>query len=373
MIYLDYAANTPTDERVLKAFCDTNSEYTGNPNSLHREGRKAKDKMDTITESIGELLGLTKHEIIYTSGASEANNTAIKGIARSSRHLGKHIITSCMEHSSVSGALTYLQEQGYEIDMVDIRSDGTMDLAHLQELLRQDTVLVTVCAVESELGIRQPVREIAEILKGYPDCRLHMDATQAIGKVEIDVTGADTVSFAPHKFFGLNGCGILIKKKELIMEPLIHGGASTTIFRSGTPALSLAASIEKALSIAIAELKERYHTVEELNYYFKKNLRKHSFLRINSTEKSIPHILNISAKGVKASAMQKHLDERDICLSAKSACSAANSPSRPVFAVTKDKKNALSSFRVSLSHLTTKGELDKLLEELEKYRKENGL
>ena len=227
-IYLDYSADTPPDERVLSAYIETAKEKYSNPNSAHSFGRSAKAIVDSALTQTAAFLNVSPDELILTSGASEANNLAIKGIAHSSRRRGKHIVSTFLEHSSVSGALTFLQEQGWEIDLVNILPDGKIDLAHLKTLLRQDTVLCAVCAVDSELGTVQPVADIAEILKDYPNCRFHVDATQAIGKTRIDLSCADTASFAPHKFYGLKGCAVLYKKKVVVLEPLIHGGASPT-------------------------------------------------------------------------------------------------------------------------------------------------
>ena len=251
MIYLDYSANTPADPAVLDAFCRTEQTYIGNPNSAHPAGRAAQAEMARATEGIAALLGVSPEEIIYTSGASESNNLALKGIAQASRHVGRHILSTALEHSSVGGALSALQQQGCEVDLVDIGRDGTVDLEHLRELLRRDTVLVSVCAVDSELGTVQPIREIAAVLKDYPNCRFHVDAAQAVGKTGLVLDGVDTMSVAPHKFYGLNGSGLLVKRKDLVIEPQIHGGVSTTIYRSGTPALGLAVSIEKALRLAL--------------------------------------------------------------------------------------------------------------------------
>ena len=236
MIYLDYSANTPVDEAVLERFCAVERSCPGNANSRHQAGAAAKAAIDEATQSIARSLHVQPAEIIYTSGASEANNFALKSIARLERHHGKHIISTPLEHSSVSGTLTALQEQGYEIDLVDIKQDGTVDLAHLRELLRPDTILVAVTAVDSELGVVQPVTEIAALLKDYPHCHLHVDATQAVGKLPLPAfEGIDTLSLTAHKFYGLNGIGVLVKRRGLALEPLIHGGESTTIYRSGTP------------------------------------------------------------------------------------------------------------------------------------------
>lgn len=361
MINLDYAANTPVEPEVLSCFCKAAAEFPGNPNSLHSLGKAAKDMMQEITDNIAALLNCKPNEIIYTSGASEANNLAIKGLVRSYRHKGKHIISTCLEHSSVSGALTYLQEQGYEIELVDIKRDGTVDLDSLRRLIRSDTVLVSICMVDSELGTLQPISEIAEILKDYPELRFHVDAVQAVGKLPLNLTGIDCLSIAPHKFYGICGCGILIKRDGIILEPLIHGGTSTTIYRSGTPALALAAATEKALSLSLEKIDERYAYVKGLNEALRKALSEYPLVRINSTGLATPYILNISVKGVKAADFQAELDKRGVCISTKSACSVPNTASRPVYAVSGDKKNAMCSWRISLSHLTTDEEIAEFL------------
>ena len=361
MIYLDYSANTPADSRVLERFCEVERSCPGNANSRHQAGRDAKRVIDHATQSIAGLLSAQPAEVIYTSGASEANNFALKGLAKLSRHLGRHIISTPLEHSSVSGTLTALQEQGYEIDLVDIRRDGTIDLEHLKELLRPDTIAVAVTLVDSELGVVQPVKEISEILQAWPNCRLHVDATQAVGKIPVSFEGVDTMSLTAHKFYGLNGIGLLLKRRRLALEPLIHGGESTTIYRSGTPTVALAASLETALNSAVNELPERSARVKEANLYLRTALSKYPKVRINSPESAIPHILNLSVENVKGTVFQRELDAEGVCVSVKSACSSDGLPSRAVFAVSRDRKNALSSWRISLSHLTTQEELDGFL------------
>ena len=361
MIYLDYSANTPADPAVLEAFCKTELAYPGNPNSTHPEGRAAKEELDRITASIAGLLGVFPEELIFTSGASESNNLALKGIAQASRHMGRHIISTALEHASVGGALTALQGQGWEIDLLDIQPDGTVDLEQLSELLRRDTVLVAVSAVDSEVGTVQPIREIAEILKGYPNCRLHVDAAQAVGKIPLILDGVDTLTIAPHKFYGLNGSGLLFKRKGLVIEPQIHGGTSATIYRSGTPALALSVSLETALRLAVENQAERAAYVAELNTKLRTALARYPAVRINSPANAVPHILNLSVKGVKGTVFQQALGSHGVCVSVKSACSAEGTPSKAVFAVSKDRKNALSSWRLGLSHLTTQEELDVFL------------
>ena len=362
MIYLDYSANTPVDARVLEQFCAVERRCIGNANSHHQAGSAAKAEIDAATIKIASLLSVQPAEIIYTSGASEANNFALKGLARLSRHAGRHIISTPLEHSSVSGTLTALQEQGYEIDLLDVKQDGTVDLEHLKDLLRPDTICVAVTLVDSELGVVQPVQEIAAILKAYPHCHLHVDATQAVGKIPVSFEGVDTMSLTAHKFYGLNGIGLLIKRRNLALEPLIHGGESTTIYRSGTPTVALASSLACALDLAVTDLPNRVDHVAKLNAELRAALSTYPLVRINSPEHTIPHVLNLSVRNVKGTVFQRELDAKGVCVSVKSACSSDGLPSRAVFAVSRDRRNALSSWRISLSHLTTEDEIKAFLQ-----------
>ena len=362
MIYLDYSANTPVDARVLEQFCAVERRCIGNANSHHQAGSAAKAEIDAATIKIASLLGVQPAEIIYTSGASEANNFALKGLARLSRHVGRHIISTPLEHSSVSGTLTALQEQGYEIDLLDVKQDGTVDLEHLKDLLRPDTICVAVTLVDSELGVVQPVQEIAAILKAYPHCHLHVDATQAVGKIPVSFEGVDTMSLTAHKFYGLNGIGLLIKRRNLALEPLIHGGESTTIYRSGTPTVALASSLACALDLAVTDLPGRVDHVAKLNAELRAALSTYPLVRINSPDHAIPHVLNLSVRNVKGTVFQRELDAKGVCVSVKSACSSDGLPSRAVFAVSRDRRNALSSWRISLSHLTTEDEIKAFLQ-----------
>ena len=362
MIYLDYSASTPVDARVLEQFCAVERRCIGNANSHHQAGSAAKAEIDAATIKIASLLGVQPAEIIYTSGASEANNFALKGLARLSRHTGRHIISTPLEHSSVSGTLTALQEQGYEIDLLNVKQDGTVDLEHLKDLLRPDTICVAVTLVDSELGVVQPVQEIAAILKAYPHCHLHVDATQAVGKIPVSFEGVDTMSLTAHKFYGLNGIGLLIKRRNLALEPLIHGGESTTIYRSGTPTVALASSLACALDFAVTDLPGRVDHVAKLNAELRAALSTYPLVRINSPEHAIPHVLNLSVRNVKGTVFQRELDAKGVCVSVKSACSSDGLPSRAVFAVSRDRRNALSSWRISLSHLTTEDEIKAFLQ-----------
>lgn len=366
-IYLDYAANTPVDKQVLDVFNENTLKYFANPNSTHNFGKEINEKIEEITKNIKELLQENTNldndtEIIYTSGSSESNNLAIKGIAQTYKENGKHIISIFLEHSSVSSPLTYLKEQGYEIDIVNIKSDGTIDLEHLKNLLRNDTILVSVCYIDSEVGTVQPIQEIVNILKDYPNCFLHVDSTQAVGKIKVDFKGIDLITFAPHKFNGLNGFGVLVKNKDIVLEPLINGGASTSIYRSWTPVIGQIRALEKALELALKNFDERYQYVKSLNEKIRNQLSKYEDVKINTISEENPYILNVSVNGVKAIEFKSKLEEYGVCISIKSACTVTITPSRIIMSMTKDRKRSFASWRISLSHLVKEEEIDRFLE-----------
>lgn len=358
MIYLDYSATTPVNKEVLDSFSKACLEYPGNPNSLHSLGTKSNNMINAAISQIAKILNVKNEEIIFTSGSSESNNLAIKGIALKYQNRGKHIITTPFEHSSIYGPISYLQTLGFEFDFVEIKEDGTVDLDNLKSLLRDDTILVSINSVNSEIGIIQPIEEIGKILKEYPTCFFHVDMTQSIGKINIPLDNVDLMSFSAHKFFGLKGIGCLIKKEKILVEPLIHGGKSTTIFRSGTPALPLIVSLSKALRLATTDLDKHFTYVKELNNYVREHLSKYKNVYINSTEKCSPYVLNISILGVKPETFVHALERDEVYISTQSACSTANTSSKAVYALTKSEERAASSVRISLSYVTTYEELD---------------
>ena len=360
MIYLDYTAHMPASKPALDAFLETEIHCLGNANAQHDAGMAANQRMKEAQQQIAGLLQVKPEEVIFTSGASESNNTAIQGIVYANRHFGRHIVTSPLEHPSVSGCLTALQERGYEIDVLPLNSNGQISLEALQQALRPDTVLVTLCAVDSELGSVQQVEKAAQIIKSFPHCRLHMDVTQAIGKINVPFSCVDTASLSAHKFGGITGSGLLYKKKDTEMEPLIHGGVSTSLYRSGSPAVSLAASLAAALQETLTEFEDRLRKVQALNQYLRDKLTKRN-VRIHSPKDAVPHILNVGIDGIKGYEIRDRLNTHGVCVSVKSACSVENTPSRAVYAVTGNRRQALESWRISLSHLTTMEELNDFL------------
>ena len=365
MIYLDNSATTMVDDRVLDTFNKVCKNYPGNSNSLHSLGIKSKELEDYATEKISNLLGVKPSEIIYTSGASESNNTVLKGVASKYKNRGNHIITTPLEHSSILETCKYLESKGFIIDYVKIKDNGLIDIEDLERLLTDNTILVSVAYVDSELGIRQDIDTIGKIVKKYPKCYFHVDATQAIGKIKVDPTSIDFISMSAHKIFGLKGIGLLIKKDNIVIDNLIHGGKSTTIYRSGTPALPLICSLMKALELVIPNIDKNYEYVSSLSRKIKDNLKKYDNIHINSTENSIPYIINFSVIGVKPETFIHTMEEEDIYLSTKSACSTSD-VSLSVDSIYHNREISMSSIRISLSYKNTEEEIDKFIKAFDK-------
>ena len=365
MIYLDNSATTMVDDRVLETFNKVCKNYPGNSNSLHSLGIKSKELEDYATEKISNLLGVKPSEIIYTSGASESNNTVLKGVASKYKNRGNHIITTYLEHSSVLETCKYLENKGFIIDYVKIKDNGLIDIDDLERLLTDNTILVSVAYVDSELGIRQDIDTISKIVKKHPKCYFHVDATQAIGKIKVDPTSIDFISMSAHKIFGLKGIGLLIKKDNIVIDNLIHGGKSTTIYRSGTPALPLICSLMKALELVIPNIDKNYEYVSSLSRKIIDNLKKYDNIHINSTENSIPYIINFSVIGVKPETFIHTMEEEDIYLSTKSACSTSD-VSLSVDSIYHNREISMSSIRISLSYKNTEEEIDKFIKAFDK-------
>lgn len=364
MVYLDYAASTPVDKRVLDKYYSTMLECFANPNSSHRLGLLAKEKIDKASLKIAKYFHIKSTEIIYTSGSSEANNLAIKGIAKRYKSYGKHILISSLEHNSIIASATSLQEEGFEIELIPVNNKGYIDIDILKEMIREDTILVSVTSVDSEIGLRQPIEEISKIIKEKKHCFFHTDASQSIGKVDIDYEDVDLVTIAPHKFYGQLGIGLLIRKENVGLKPQIDGGKSTTIYRAGTPDVASIVAVSEAIEIALSNLDNRYKYIKNISEIIKEKLKKYDGVVINNTINSIPYTINFSLKGVKAQQVAKLFSDHEIYVSAKTSCCPVTTPSKLVYALTHDKSLATSSIRVSLSHLTT---MDEVLEFLKVF------
>lgn len=369
MIYLDYASNHPVRKEVLDEFVQVESTYEGNCNSIHGLGRESLAFFHEIEDRMYHLLNLDKeeYEVIYTSSASESNNMVIKGLFESYTGYSTNFLSSPFEHSSVNAALAYLKDKGADVLLLSSYPKGKLDLSDLKEKLKNRPILTCVSMVESETGAIQDVHTIQKIVSeagGY----LLVDATQALGKIPFALDGLDFVSFGPHKFGGILGTGVLVKRRDIVLAPLIHGGKSLSIYRSSSPALGLIASTIKATELALKDEKENYDYVKSLSSYLVSELEKNPHVLINSFLEN-PFVVNISYLGEKAFDVVSYLDRNGICVSQKSACSITNTPSKVINSIYHDKKRASSSFRISLSALTTKEELMTFLKILGEYHK----
>ena len=368
MIYFDYSATTPVDDRVLKAYEKATHRFVGNPNSSHSLGKESKVAIDKTVLKIEKLLHFdSSYEVIFTSGASEANNLAIKGLIEHLNIPDAHIITTAFEHPSVVAPMNYLARHGFIIDIVKSDERGRVDLSDLARLLSPKTALVSIGAVNSEIGIIQPLDDIAKIVHSSSKAIFHCDATQAIGKMPIDLTNLDLVSFSSHKFYGLKGIGVLLRKKSVLLEPQIHGGHSTSKFRSGTPALPSIVSLGAALKCALISFDSKCRHVKELSLYARSRLVSVKGLVFNSQEDvCLPHIINVSLPRFSSAQIVNYLDKNDIYVSSSTACSSDAEKSSAVFALTRDDIRSRSCIRISLSFLSTKREVNHLVEVLQR-------
>ncbi len=272
MVYLDYSATTPVNKEVLESFNKACLDFPGNPNSLHRLGTSGKKLIDDATEQIKKILNTNK-EVIYTSGSSESNNTVIKGIASRYKNRGKHIITSPFEHSSIIAPLNYLMDnEGFKVDIVNLDENGMVDLNHLKSLMTDDTILVTIASVNSELGLLQPIPEIAKIVKEYPKCYFHSDMTQSVGKVNVCMDDVDFVSFSAHKFFGLKGIGCLLKNENIIVKSETGSGKTHAFL---IPLLSNVKFNKKLQAIILTPTRE----LGRQTYAFIDQVRKYEYYK----------------------------------------------------------------------------------------------
>lgn len=365
MIYLDYSATTKTDSRITEYFNLVSEKYFANANSPYVIGHAAKKAIDRAGQKIVNLLGCANHEIIYTSSATEANNLAIKGVYESFKGTKKRIITDLFEHSSVIGTINYLQRQGAIVDIVRHEKNGKVDLKHLKELMKSDVVLVSISSVNSELGIRQPIKQIARIIHEAGGL-FHCDVTQSVGKEVIDFNDADYLTFSAHKFYGIKGVGALVKRKGAPLMPQIHGGTSTTVYRAGTPSTPLILSMSKALALVLKNHASKFDKVASLNTYLRDQLSSFSKVTINSPKDALPHILNFSTRGFSSRGVVNYLSKKEIYISNHSACASNTDKSLAVLALTNDEELAMSSLRISISYLSKKSELNRLIAELKK-------
>ena len=369
MIYLDYSATTPVDIDVFDTLSKVTKNYIGNPNSMHSLGQKSMELLESATKQIADIFGVSSNEIVYTGGSTESNNMAIIGAALANHKKGKHIIVSKLEHPSIYVICDYLKSIGFEISYVKNDSDGLIDFDDLKNLVREDTILVSISAVNSEIGIRQPLKMIRQIIKKENmKTVFHSDMTQAIGKVSVNMRDTDLASVSGQKIFGPKGIGFLYKSSMIKLTPLLYGSTKENI-NPGTPPLPLIAALSKAVRLANENLEKKERFVTLLNEKIVNTLSKYPNILFNKTKYSIPHILNISVMDVMPEVMVHALASHEIYVSSNTACSSGE-VSNAVLAVYNDLNRAKHTIRISLSHVTTTEEINRFLEVFkEEYEK----
>ena len=372
VIYLDNASTSKVNPEVLESFNQITLNYFANASSIHQLGQESNRLLDKSREQILKLLNLKHHDVVFTSGATEANNLAIKGYALANRSRGNHLITVVSEHPSVLNTYKQLEKYGFEITILPINKNGVLEVNSLKAAIREDTILVSVMAVNNEIGTINPIKEIGELLKNYPKIAFHVDMTQAIGKVSVPLENIDMFSFAGHKIHGLLGSGALIKDKKIILEPQNSGGGQESGLRSGTSTVALSASLAKALRLALDKQKENYQKIAELRDHLVAYLKNNDdrFV-INSIDKNNPYIVNFSLLNRKASVVVEALSNKGIMVSSLSACHSRDEDySYVVYALTNDMKLAHNTVRVSFSYENTLNDIELLIRTLDTIVKE---
>lgn len=364
MIFLDYASTTPIDQDVLNSYWEILNRYYANSASNHQLGLEVDSLQNQARNQIANILKVKMDEIIFTSGSSESNNFAIKGVAFKYKNRGKHIITSSIEHKSVLECCKQLEKEfGFEVTYLEPNEEGRITLETLEKNIRKDTILVSIMYVNNEIGTINPIPEIGKFLSDKPTIIFHCDATQAIGKIPVDLNNVDLVSISAHKIYGLKGSGILVKKKNIELLPLIAGGGQEYGYRSGTSNWPVNVMFAKTLRLAFDSQIDNYNHVLKLKEKIIDHLQGIENIQINTpVENASPYIINFSIKNKKAAVIAQAFDDHGICLSTISACSTKTEmPSHVIYETFKDIKRAESSIRVSMSKYTTFEEITKFL------------
>ncbi|MDE6698160.1 MAG: cysteine desulfurase [Lachnospiraceae bacterium] len=363
--YLDNSATTVVAEEVkdimIKAMCE---DY-GNPSSLHLKGVEAEKYIRTAKEIISKNLKVEEKEIIFTSGGTESNNLAIIGSATANKRAGNHIITSCFEHPSVLSTMEFLKEQGYRITYLPVDKDGIVDMEALKNELCEDTILVSIMYVNNEIGAVEPVNEISKIVKEYnPNIIFHVDAIQSFGKYVINPkkAGIDLLSVSGHKINGPKGSGFLYASGKIKLNPIIYGGGQQKGMRSGTENVPAIAGLGEAVKLCYKDFNEKIEKLISIKDYFIDEISVIENIKINSKKgmEGAPHIVSVSFIGVRSEVMLHTLEERDIYVSAGSACSSnkQKNVSATLKGIGLKPEEIDSTIRFSFSCDTTKEEID---------------
>jgi cysteine desulfurase len=369
MIYLDNSATTKPYKEVLETFVTVSEKYFANPSSLHSKGGEAENLLTAARKSIGHLLDASPSEIVFTSGGTEGNNIAIKGIAYQHQNRGKHLITTAIEHASSYESFQFLERQGFEVTYLPVDQTGMISLDNLKQAIRPDTVLVSMLHVNNETGTIQPIKEIGEILKKHKKIFFHVDNVQGIGKVPLMLNewGIDLCTISAHKIHGLKGTGLLYVKNGVTLSALFTGGEQEYRRRAGTENVAGIVSMAKALRLNLEEMQVKKENMLAVKHFILNGLKNINGIEINTPEEnSAPHIINFSVEGIKPEVLIHALDKRDIFVSTRSACSSKQGgASRILLEMGLGEKRASTAIRISTSYDSTEDEAKTALKVLE--------
>ena len=358
-IYLDNSATTKLDKEVLKEMLPYLQENYGNPSSAYRIGRENKAIIEDARKQVAKVLNANTEEIYFTSGGSESDNMALKGVAFANQDKGRHIITSKIEHPAVLDTCKELERHGFEITYINVDKNGIVDLKQLETSIREDTILISIMFANNEIGTIEPIKNIGRIAKQY-NILFHTDSVQAIGNIKIDVKelGIDLLSLSAHKFYGPKGIGALYVRDGINFRKYLNGGHQERNKRAGTENVAGIVGLGKAITLA-------YNNFEDKNKYLY-NLRTYLINEIkNNIEKRLQGNINISVNGVEADNILTELDKRGIFISTGSACTTGSIESSHVLkAIGLSDTKAHSSIRISLGKYNTKDELKHFSKEL---------
>ncbi|HHT7727628.1 TPA: cysteine desulfurase family protein [Streptococcus suis] len=366
MIYFDNAATTQVYPEVLKTYTEVATKIWGNPSSLHSLGSQATRILEASRKQIAELLGQDSKEIFFTSGGTEGDNWVIKGVAFEKAHLGKHIIVSAIEHPAVKESALWLKTQGFEVDLAPVNTQGFVDVSALESLIRPDTTLVSIMAVNNEIGAIQPIQEISQLLADKPTISFHVDAVQAIGKVPTErylTDRVDFASFSGHKFHSVRGVGFVYVKSGKKIAPLLTGGGQESDKRSTTENVAGIAATAKALRLTLDKAADSQKQLAAMKQILVDELSKYQDVTVFSgMENFVPSILTFGIKNIRGEVIVHAFEDHQIYISTTSACSSkAGKPAGTLIAMGVPQKLAQTAVRVSLDDDNDMGQIEQFL------------
>ncbi|MDS2286427.1 cysteine desulfurase family protein [Streptococcus pneumoniae] len=369
MIYFDNSATTRPYPEALETYMQVASKILGNPSSLHRLGDQATRILDASRQQIADLIGKKSDEIFFTSGGTEGDNWIIKGVAFEKAQFGKHIIVSAIEHPAVKESALWLKAQGFEVDFAPVDKKGLVDVEALEDLIRPDTTLVSIMAVNNEIGSVQPIEAISKLLADKPTISFHVDAVQALAKIPTEkylTERVDFATFSGHKFHGIRGVGFIYIKSGKKITPLLTGGGQERDYRSTTENVAGIAATAKALRLSMEKLDIFRSKTGQMKAVIRQALLDYPDIFVFSDEEDFaPHILTFGIKGVRGEVIVHAFEDYDIFISTTSACSSkAGKPAGTLIAMGVDKDNAQSAVRLSLDLENDMSQVEQFLTKL---------